>query len=143
MTYPHPAVRRAIVDRFVPLRLDLFADRDAVRPLNVVWTPTVLFADRRGTVHHRSLHFLPPADFLDLLDIGEASTRLRWAEYDRAIALLAAVTERDPAAPLAPEAIFLRGIATYLKTGDGGAMEAIWRELRDRFPDSIWTRRVS
>ena len=142
MTYPDPAVGRAIADRFVPLKLDLFANREAVRPLNVVWTPTLLFADRRGTVHHRSLNFLPPADFLDLLDVGEANVRLRWAEYDRAIELLEAVSDRNPDAPTAPEAIFLRGIATYLKTRDDAAMRAIWRELFDRFPDSIWTRRI-
>ena len=45
MTYPDPAVRRAVAARFVPLRLDLFADRAAVRPLNVLWTPTLLVAD--------------------------------------------------------------------------------------------------
>ena len=142
MTYPDPAVGRAIAERFVPLKLDLFADREAVRSLNVVWTPTLLFADRRGTVHHRSLNFLPPADFLDLLDVGEANVRLRWAEYDRAIELLGAVSARNPDAPTAPEAIFLRGIAVYLKTRDDGAMRAIWRELFDRFPDSIWTHRI-
>jgi len=142
VTYPHPAVRQAIAERFVPLRLDLFADREVVRPLNVVWTPTLLFADRRGTVHHRSLSFLPPADFLDLLDVGEASVRLRWGEYDRAIDLLGAVSTRDPEAPTAPEAIFLRGIAVYLKTRDNAAMHGVWDELRERFPDSIWTRRV-
>jgi hypothetical protein len=142
VTYPHPAVRQAIAERFVPLKLDLFADREAVRPLNVVWTPTLLFADRRGTIHHRSLNFLPPADFLDLLDVGEASVRLRWGEYDRAIELLDAVSARDPDAPTAPEAIFLRGIAVYLKTRDNAAMHRVWGELRERFPGSIWTRRI-
>jgi len=142
VTYPDAAVRRAIAGRFVPLRLDLFADREVVRPLNVVWTPTLLFADRRGTVHHRSLNFLPPADFLDLLDVGEASVRMRWGEYDRSIELLAAVTARDPDAPTAAEAIFLRGIVTYLQTRDNSAMHRVWAELRERFPESIWTRRI-
>ena len=54
MTYPDPAVRRAIATRFVPLRLDLVADRAVVRPLNVIWTPTLLVADGRGAVHHWS-----------------------------------------------------------------------------------------
>lgn len=142
MTYPDPAVAAAISARFVPLRLDLFRDRAVVWPLNVIWTPTLLFADRRGTVHYRSLNFLPPSDFLDLLDIGEANVRLRWGEYDRAIGLLAAVTERDPAAPSAPEAIYRRGIATYLKTRSNDQMYAIWQELLDRFPDSIWAHRI-
>ena len=142
MTYPDPDVRAAIDARFVPLRLDLYRDRAVVRPLNVIWTPTLLLADRRGTVHYRSVNFLPPADFLDLLDVGEANTRLRWAEYDHAIALLAAVTERNPNGPLAPEALYWRGIATYLKTRSNDQMYAVWDEIRDRFPDSIWARRI-
>jgi hypothetical protein len=142
VTYPDPAVRAAVAARFVPLRLDLFADRAAVRPLNVVWTPTILVADRRGTVHYRSLNYLPPADFLDVLDLGEAAARLRWAEYDRAMALLAAVPARHPDGPLVPEAIYWRGIAAYLKTRDNDALYAIWDELRRRFPDSIWARRI-
>ncbi len=142
MTYRDPAVSQAVADRFVPLRLDLFRDRAAVRPLNVLWTPTLLVADRRGTVHYRSVNFLPPEDFLDMLDIGEANARLRWAEHDRAIALLAAVTDRRSNAPLAPEAIYWRGIATYLKTHDSPAMYAVWAEIQERFPDSIWARRI-
>jgi hypothetical protein len=142
VTYPHPAVAAAVTERFVPVRLDLFRDRAAVRPLNVIWTPTILFADRRGTVHYRSLNYLPPADFLDLLDIGEANARLRWGEYDRATALLAAVTERNPDGPFAPEAIYRRGIVRYLETRSNDEMYAIWREIEERFPDSIWARRI-
>ncbi|MEA2583265.1 MAG: hypothetical protein QOF33_1350 [Thermomicrobiales bacterium] len=142
MTYPDPTVAAAVSERFVPLRLDLFRDRDVVRPLNVIWTPTLLFADRRGTVHYRSLNFLPPADFLDLLDIGEANVRLRWGEHDRAITLLTAVTDRNPDAPLAPEAIYQRGIATYLKTHSNQELYSVWQGLLDRFPDSIWSRRI-
>lgn len=142
MTYPDAAVRAAVHARFVPLRLDLFRDRAAVRPLDVIWTPTLLVADRRGNVHYRSVNFLPPADFLDMLDIGEASARLRWAEYDRVMALLAAVPVRHPDGPLAPEAVYWRGIAAYLKTHDNAAMCAIWREIQERYPASIWARRI-
>lgn len=142
MTYPDPAVGEAIRQRFVPLRLDLFQDRAAVRPLNVLWTPTLMVADRRGTVHYRSINFLPPTDFLDMLDIGEANARLRWAEYDRAMALLADVTARNPDGPLAPEAIYWRGVAVYLKTHDNDQMYAIWQEILDRFPASIWAKRI-
>ncbi len=77
-----------------------------------------------------------------MLDIGEANARLRWAEHDRVLALLAAVTDRRPNAPFAPEAIYWRGIATYLKTHDSPAMYAVWAEIQQRFPDSIWARRI-
>jgi hypothetical protein len=142
VTYPDSTVGVAITARFVPLRLDLFADRAVVRPLNVIWTPTQLFADRRGVVSYQSVNFLPPADFLDLLDLGEANVCMRWAEYDRAIALLADITLRQSDGPLAPEAIYWRGIATYLKTRSNAEMYAIWAEIGKRFSASIWARRV-
>jgi hypothetical protein len=142
VTYPDARVQTAIADRFVPLRLDLFKDRNAVRPLNVIWTPTLLIADRRGVVHYRSVNYLPPVDFLDMLDIGEANARLRWAEYDRAIELVANVTKRQPDGVFAAEAIYWRGIATYLKTHDNDQMYRIWQEILDRFPETVWARRI-
>lgn len=142
MTYPDHRVAAAIAERFVPLKLDLFANRDVVRPLNVLWTPTLLFADRRGTVHYTSVNFLPPDDFLDLLDLGEASARMRWAEYDRAMELLATVGQRHPDGALVPEAIYWSGIAAYLKTKSNEALYGIWTELVERFPESIWAKRV-
>ncbi|HEX3723605.1 MAG TPA: thioredoxin family protein, partial [Nitrolancea sp.] len=45
MTYPDRRVIEAVNARFVPLKLNLFEDsREVVRPLNVLWTPTILFA---------------------------------------------------------------------------------------------------
>jgi hypothetical protein len=127
----------------VALRLNLFEDpREVVRPLDVIWTPTLLFADRRLVVHYRSLNFLPPRHFLTLLDIGEAEVDLRWNRTDHAIELLERAFTRNPAGPLAAEALYRRGIAVYLKTHSNDAMYAIWNDLRSRFPDSIWSQRV-
>lgn len=143
MTYPDPAVSAAITARFVPLRLDLFRDPRAVlRPLDVIWTPTILFADRRGDVHYRSVNFLPPPLFLTLLDLGEAQVDLRWSRTDHAIALLARAYARDPDGALAPEVLYWWGISIYLKTHDNDAMYDVWRLLRARFPGSVWAARV-
>lgn len=132
-----------MTERFVPLRLDLFrGPREVVRPLNVIWTPTILFADRRMVVHHRSLNFLPPRPFLTLLDIGEAEVALRWSQTQRAIDLLRGAWEDDPEGPLADEALYRLGIATYLATRSNAAMYEVWDQLRERFPNSIWTQRV-
>jgi hypothetical protein len=136
-------VIEAVTTRFVPLRLDLFkGPREVIRPLNVIWTPTILFADRRMIVHHRSLNFLPPRHFLTLLDIGEAEVGLRWSRAEHAIELLRRAYERDPDGPFAAEALYRRGIATYLLTHSNPAMYAIWDELRLRFPHSEWALRI-
>jgi hypothetical protein len=127
----------------VPLKLHLFeGPREIVRPLGVIWTPTLLFADRRLAPHYRSLNFLPPRHFLTLVDIGEAEVGLRWSRTPQAIALLTRAYERDPDGPFAAEALYRRGIAVYLQTHSNPEMYAVWDTLRARFPDSIWAQRV-
>ena len=127
----------------MPLKLHLFeSPREVVRPLDVIWTPTLLFADRRLAVHYRSLNFLPPRHFLPLLDIGEAEVDLRWSRTQQAIDRLARAYERDPHGPLAAEALYRRGIAVYLLTHSNEQMYGVWDVLRQRFPDSIWAQRV-
>ena len=134
---------REVGARFVALKLDLFqGPREVVRPLNVIWTPTILFADRRLVVHHRSLNFLPPRHFLTLLDIGEAEVDLRWSRTEHAIELFQRAAQRDPTSPFAAEALYRLGIATYLLTHSNPAMYAVWDELRERFPDSAWAQRI-
>jgi hypothetical protein len=143
VTYPDPDVARELSERFVLLKLDLFnSPRAVVRPLNVIWTPTLLFADRRGAVHYRSVNFLPPREFLTILDIGESQVDLRWTRADAAIERLLAAFERDPEGKLADEVMYWWGIATYLKTHSNDEMYRVWDDLRERFPDSIWTARV-
>ena len=133
----------AVNARFVPLKLDLFqSPREVIRPLNVLWTPTILFADRRGTPHYQNVNFLPPDLFITLLDIGEANVDLHWSRADHAISLLSGAHERDPEGLLAPEALYWWGIALYLKTHSDDEMYRVWDQLRERFPDSIWTQRV-
>jgi len=125
------------------LKLHLFeSPREVVRPFNVIWTPTLLFADRRMVVHYTSLNFLPPRLFLTLLDIGEAEVAVRWSQTERAIALLERAYEREPDGPFAAEALYRRSIATYLLTRSNPRMYEVWDELRTRFPDSIWSQRV-
>jgi hypothetical protein len=143
VTYPEPKVVNAVMTRFVPLELDLFRHpREVVRPLNVIWTPTLLFADRRGTVHYRNINYLPPDLFLTLLDLGEASVDLRWSRTDHAIDLLQGAYQRDPDGALAPEVLYRLGVARYLKTRSNEAMYQVWDVLRERFLTSVWSARV-
>ncbi len=132
-----------MTERFIPLNLHLFeAPREVVRPLNVIWTPTILIADRRMAVHYRSINFLPPRHFLTMLDIGEAEHSIRWSKTEHAITLLERAEQSDPDGPFAAEAIYRRGIATYLLTHSNPAMYAIWDTLMARFPTSEWAQRV-
>lgn len=141
MTYPNPAVREAINARCIALKLD---HRDpAVRPLNVVWLPTLLVADRYGAIHHRSVNSVPPADLLDVLDLGETHVRLRQGQYTVAAERVTAALGRRETGPLTDELLFWSGIARYFAGDhDQDARDAAWSDLARRYPESIWTHRI-
>jgi len=143
VTFSDMRVVRAVRNRFIPLKLDLHGDREFAREHQVFWTPTILFADRSGKVRYTSPNYLPPDEFLDLLDIAEALVLMRWRGYEEAIALLAGLEYRSPNGALTPEAIYWRGIAAYFRDGNSStSAKAEWAELLSRFPDTIWAKRV-
>ena len=136
-------VMAEITNRFIPLKLDLFQDRDFTRQQQVFWTPTIMIADHSGKVRYTSVNYLPPAEFLDILDIGEGMAAMRWKGYDKAIGLFTSVQERTPDGPLTAEAIYWRGIAAYFRDGTSPASaHSEWTELLERFPDTIWAKRI-
>lgn len=139
--YPVTAVVEAVEARFVPLRLH--QKNPHVRELKIVWMPTVVILDRRGVEHYRSVNAVPPAEFLDMLDIGEALARMREAGYDRAVAVLQAALDRRSDGPLHPELLFWLGVSGYFQGGhDGEARDGAWANLMECYPASIWALRV-
>ena len=144
MTYPDPAVIAVVTVAFVPLRVD-FRDPH-FRELNVVWLPTVIIRDHRGNEHCRNVNAAPPADFLDVLALGEAHARLkegRSAAHARAEKVLADALDRRDDGPLHPELLYWHAIAGYFRGNhDGEFRDRVWSELLRRYPDSIWAHRV-
>lgn len=141
-TFADATVAAEVTNRFVPVHLDLQRDRGTLREWDIVWTPTVLFADRSGKIRYSNMNFVPAGVMLDLLDIGEARVAMRWQDFETAIRRLHDVEDRHPDGSLTAEAIYWRGIATYFQAGqDGAVAKAIWAEIRDRFPGSVWAQR--
>ncbi len=135
-------VVREVIERFVPLKLDLFQDREFTREHQVFWTPTILIADHSARVRYSSINFVPADELLDILDIGEGLVSMRWKRHDRSIERFHAVEARRPSGPMTAEAIYWRGMAAYFRDGMRAASaQAAWDEVRERFPDSIWAKR--
>jgi len=144
VVYPDPAVIAAVAEAFVPLRIDY---RDPhMRELNVVWLPTVLIRDHRGYEHYRLVNAAPAADFLDVLALGEAHARLkegRGSSRERAVAVLANALRRRDDGPYHPELLYWQAIAGYFRDEhDDAFRDRVWAELRQRYPGSVWARRV-
>ena len=141
-TFVDPRVAAEIAERFVPLKLGLFQDRAFTREHQVFWTPTILIADHSGRVRYTSVNYLPAEEFLDVLDIGEGLAAMRWKRHDDSIAHFKRVEERHPDGPLTAEAIYWRGMTEYFQDGKKPrTAKAVWAEIQERFPDSIWAKR--
>ena len=138
MTYPQPEVSRYIADHFIPYKADM-ADRQAwplFRANHVIWTPSVGFADRNGSMHHVGVGFAPPSEFLSTLRIGRARCLMAWIKYAEAAAILEEAASADNA--MAPEALFWLSTAYFFERRDSTRMYQVWQELVRRYPDSPW-----
>lgn len=141
-TLSDPAVREQIAERFIPVKLHLFDDRAITRDWQVFWTPTVLFADRSGKIRYRSVNYLPVPEFLDVMDIGEALSAMRWKDYETSISRLLDVETRHPDGALTAEAMYWRGMAEYFRDHNNPASaKRVWAGIQERFPDSEWAKR--
>lgn len=141
-TFTDSTVVDAIASRFIPVTLHLQRDRGIVRDWNLLWTPTVYFADRSGKIRYESMNFVPADMMLDILDIGEAKVAMRWRELDKAIALLGDVEARHPDGPMTAEAIYWRGMAEYFRDGNNpDSSRRLWARIAEKFPNSEWAYR--
>ena len=141
-TFTDSTVVDAIASRFIPVTLHLQRDRGIVRDWNLLWTPTVYFADRSGKIRYESMNFVPADMMLDILDIGEAKVAMRWRELDKAIALLGDVEARHPDGPMTAEAIYWRGMAEYFRDGNNpDSSRRVWARIAEKFPNSEWAYR--
>lgn len=141
-TFTNPDVNAAIATRFIAVKLHLQHDRAIVRDWNILWTPTVFFADRTGKIRYESMNFVPANVMMDILDIGEAKVAMRWRELDKAIGLLLAVENRHPDGPMTAEAIYWRGMAEYFRDGNNPASsKRVWARITEAFPNSEWAHR--
>ncbi len=142
MTYSDPQVSHYIAEHFVPYKADM-GDRASwpvFRANHIIWTPSVGFADRNGSMHYTSPGFLPPSEFLTTLKIGRARCIMAWTKYAEAARLLEEAASADNS--MAPEALFWLSTAYFLERRDNTRMYEVWQELVRRYPDSPWAQRT-
>ncbi len=137
-----PRPLQEIERRFVPVRLLLGSEREAVRRYGLFWTPTLLVLDPAGPARAESAGVLPADDLLAFLDWGEAHVLLRRAKFARAAELFAGIGDHWPASPLAPEGLYWAAIARFMMDHDDATLEAGRAELRRRYPDSLAARKT-
>lgn len=142
VTYPHPSIREYVSASFVPLKL-LINNREhwpLYRANHIIWTPTAAFMDRNGNMHHHSVGFLPPEEFISALRIGKARCLMAWTRSAEAAAELETASLGHNS--LTAEALYWLGIARFLERRETARMWEAWERLVELYPGSTWAKRV-
>jgi len=141
VTYPDGDVVDYVFKHFTPWQVDYSAESRLLRRYNVVWTPTVVFADVDGSEHYREVGYLPPHLFHAYLAMGLA--RVAWGahNYSEAGELFDALASDYPQSILAPEAMYYRGVCRYKATGSDIHLFEAAGALERLYPESDWLLR--
>ena len=134
---------RTITSRFIPVQAHIKEQPQTFERFKALWTPTQLVLDADGTERHRIEGFLPVDDFLAQLEVGLARLAFEHKEYADAEKGFRGVCERRPAAGVAAEACYWAGVSAYKATNGPEPLRATAKLLRERYPESEWTRKAS
>jgi len=142
VTYPDPRVIAFFQKEMIPLLVNHKTQPLAGR-FNITWTPTLVTLDKWGDEHHRTVGFLPPEELIPSLVLGQAKIHFESDRFQEALADLERLLTDYPKSKAAPEAIYLRGVCTYKKTGKTGPLKEAYEKLQAEYPSSEWTTRAS
>jgi len=141
--YPDDRVSRFIRDNFVPVKIHVKEQPEVFQRFHANWTPTQLILDPDGTERYRIEGFLPVDDFLAQLEMGLGRLLFEHQEFDQAERHFHAVCDEHPRAGAAPEACYWAGVSAYKSKNAPEPLRDTAALLRDRYPESEWTRKAS
>jgi len=142
VTYPHPGVRAALDEGYVGTRLELGANEETARQLNVAWTPGLLVLDPSERIHYRAYGYYPPEEFRQFLGTARGVAEIHRGNFKDAIAAFSRVAEEGAQTSFQPEALYWLGVS-YYRCGDREALMKVWNALLDKHPTNLWAKKVS
>jgi TolA-binding protein len=143
VTYPHPLVIEYINKNFIPVQLNIQTSPDIKNTYRVLWAPTVIVLDSNGVDYHRFNGFLPPDEFIPQLEFGLAKMALEKQDLKTAREQFANVIVKYPESDIAPESQYWIGVIDFQLTNDVNAEIRAWKIILEKYPNSIWARKVS
>lgn len=141
VTFPDTEVSNFIMDRMVALRCDVAA-KPLTSEFRVVWTPTLIVLDYYGKEYQRTVGYLPPADLAASLLLGIGKVAFENDQFSEAVMNFNTLLNGYPASAMAPEAVFLRGVARFKSSHQAAPLKDAYQQLLSEYPGSTWTSRA-
>lgn len=141
--YPDERVARFITDNFTPVKVHIKEQPEIFQRFHATWTPTQLVLEPDGAERYRIEGFLPVDDFLAQLEMGMGRLLFERKDYAAAEQRFHSVCEDHPQAGAAPEACYWAGVSAYKSKNLPQPLHDAAVLLRQRYPESEWTRKAS
>lgn len=142
VTYPQEQVADFIMSRFIPLKFDVTRDKKMFEAFEAQWTPTILICDEKKREHHRTTGYLSPEEFVSEMELGLAKLDFHRGRYQEAAQQYRQILSAHPGKSAASEAVYFSGVCNYMATHDPSHLKQAYTELKERYPQSDWTRKA-
>jgi thioredoxin-related protein len=136
-TYKDDKVDRELNEWFIPLRLDIFRDRELRREYSAYWTPSFYFMDYSGKLLYKFNGYLPPIEFRIMLRLALSEYLIPKGKYDEALSALDSDAEALRHGSIFPKLELQKGIVLYLKHRDNNEFRSIMDDIRRKYPGSL------
>jgi TolA-binding protein len=141
VTYPHESVVTAIEDGFAPFKLNMLERhpdyKEASAGGRVMWGPTFIVADARGSELRRWVGWLPASEFVAELAFCRALAEYNRGKFANAFTGFEAIVGNYPDAAIHPEALYWKGIAGFMAgPTDWDALRVSWKQLAADYPNN-------
>ncbi len=148
VTYPDESVIATINDNFVPFKLNMLERhpdyKDACAGGRVMWGPTLIIADARGSEIRRWVGWLPPNSFVAELGFCSALAQFNRGKFAEALGGFAAIVDEGTGTEIHPEALYWKGVAGFMAgKSDWNALRESWGRLVADYPGNRFATHAS
>jgi hypothetical protein len=141
VTYPEERVAKFLSLNFVPVQIQT-SNTEMTQKFAISWTPTLIVLDADGREHYRATGFFAPHDLIAALMTAKGRWALDTDQLADARALFEEAISCYPGSEAAAEATFFLGVANYKMSHNPKPLRETYETLKEKFPQSIWTRKA-
>jgi hypothetical protein len=141
VTYPDAAVVAAIDESFSPFKINMLERhpdyKEASAGGRVMWGPTLIVSDARGSQVRRWVGWLPPRSFVAELAFCCALAEFNRGKFAEALAGFDSLVEQAIETEIHPEAMYWQGVAGFMAgPKDWAALRRSWKRVAEQYPEN-------